>query len=73
MSGVWSTLRWIVENAGNIAIVFGIVVVLLYFLAFLFSRLTWWTDRDNKFVQKIGTIMQMLLHVLPLMKPRRRS
>lgn len=60
-------IKWAVENATNIGLLFVMAFFVLYAVAFLITRLTWWTDTDNKFVKKAGEMLLHLLSFLPFL------
>jgi CHASE2 domain-containing sensor protein len=70
---IWEVTKWVVENALNILILFGIAATLFYAIAYILVRLTWWTDSDNKFIEKVGAIMLAALNLLPFLLPKKRK
>jgi CHASE2 domain-containing sensor protein len=70
---IWEVTKWVVENALNILILFGIASTLFYALAYILVRLTWWTNSDNKFIEKVGAIMLAALNLLPFLLPKKRK
>ena len=72
MKPVIEATRWIVENAGNLALCFVMITGIFFLIFFLISRLTWWTKRDDRLVKRAGAFFIMLLNLVPLFHKKRK-